>query len=215
VEDCAQAHGAASGGRKAGSWGRGCLLQVSTRPRTWSAGRCGAITDSDTQLADKVRSLRQYGWSSKYQCGVWPNSRHGRDAGGHPAAPKLPTWTAGMRAAARSPPVRTKRGGAGDRLSAGIWARATLRTFYVIPQAGPASESRGAKRPRHRNDIHYRSRNTCRGRPAQRPRRRSASGDGEGRARDPDPALLCGVARRRDSRRNCGLRALSQESRVG
>ncbi len=66
IEDCAQAHGASLGGRKAGSVGAlGCFSFYPTK-NLGALGDGGAITTSDAHLAAKVKSLRQYGWSSKY-----------------------------------------------------------------------------------------------------------------------------------------------------
>ncbi len=66
IEDCAQAHGALLQGRKAGSWGTlGCFSFYPTK-NLGALGDGGAITTSDPAIAAKVKSLRQYGWSSKY-----------------------------------------------------------------------------------------------------------------------------------------------------
>jgi dTDP-4-amino-4,6-dideoxygalactose transaminase len=76
VEDCAQAHGAAIGGRKAGSWGALACFSFYPTKNLGALGDGGAITTGDGQLADKVRSLRQYGWSGKYRCAEYGrNSR--------------------------------------------------------------------------------------------------------------------------------------------
>jgi dTDP-3-amino-2,3,6-trideoxy-4-keto-D-glucose/dTDP-3-amino-3,4,6-trideoxy-alpha-D-glucose/dTDP-2,6-dideoxy-D-kanosamine transaminase len=75
VEDCAQAHGASLGGRKAGSWGAlGCFSFYPTK-NLGALGDGGALTTNDEALARRVRSLRQYGWSSRYQC-----SEYGRNS---------------------------------------------------------------------------------------------------------------------------------------
>ena len=76
VEDCAQAHGAAMGGKKAGSWGALACFSFYPTKNLGALGDGGAITTNDENLAGRVRSLRQYGWSSKYQCGEYGrNSR--------------------------------------------------------------------------------------------------------------------------------------------
>jgi dTDP-4-amino-4,6-dideoxygalactose transaminase len=75
VEDCAQAHGASLDGRKAGRWGAlGCFSFYPTK-NLGALGDGGAITTTDDALARRVRSLRQYGWSSRYQC-----SEYGRNS---------------------------------------------------------------------------------------------------------------------------------------
>lgn len=67
IEDCAQAHGAARADRKAGSWGTlGCFSFYPTK-NLGAAGDGGAIVTADAALAQKVRALRQYGWTGKYR----------------------------------------------------------------------------------------------------------------------------------------------------
>ena len=68
VEDCAQAHGAAIGGRKAGSWGALACFSFYPTKNLGALGDGGAITTNDPQLGQRVKSLRQYGWSGKYRC---------------------------------------------------------------------------------------------------------------------------------------------------
>jgi dTDP-4-amino-4,6-dideoxygalactose transaminase len=76
VEDCAQAHGAAIGGRKAGSWGALACFSFYPTKNLGALGDGGAITTQNGELADRVKSLRQYGWSSKYRCAEYGrNSR--------------------------------------------------------------------------------------------------------------------------------------------
>jgi aminotransferase EvaB len=68
VEDCAQAHGAAIDGKKAGSWGALACFSFYPTKNLGALGDGGAITTNDPNLAQHVKSLRQYGWSGKYQC---------------------------------------------------------------------------------------------------------------------------------------------------
>jgi dTDP-4-amino-4,6-dideoxygalactose transaminase len=76
VEDCAQAHGAAIGGKKAGSWGALACFSFYPTKNLGALGDGGAVTTGDEHLAQRVRSLRQYGWSGKYQCAEYGrNSR--------------------------------------------------------------------------------------------------------------------------------------------
>lgn len=67
IEDCAQAHGARLGGRHAGSWGSvGCFSFYPTK-NLGALGDGGAVTTNDTELARRMRALRQYGWAAKYR----------------------------------------------------------------------------------------------------------------------------------------------------
>ena len=62
IEDCAQAHGAKWRGRTVGTFGAvGCFSFYPTK-NLGCIGDGGAIVSNDLQLAEKIRSLRQYGW---------------------------------------------------------------------------------------------------------------------------------------------------------
>jgi dTDP-4-amino-4,6-dideoxygalactose transaminase len=77
IEDCAQAHGAERGGRKAGSFGAlGCFSFYPTK-NLGALGDGGAIVTSDSRLAEALRELRQYGWQTKYYA-VRPGGRNSR-----------------------------------------------------------------------------------------------------------------------------------------
>jgi aminotransferase EvaB len=66
VEDCAQAHGARDGTRAAGTFGDvGCFSFYPTK-NLGAIGDGGAIITGDDQIAARVRTLRQYGWDTKY-----------------------------------------------------------------------------------------------------------------------------------------------------
>ena len=66
IEDCAQAHGARVEDRRAGSIGDvGCFSFYPTK-NLGAIGDGGAITTNDPAIAQAVRRLRQYGWSTKY-----------------------------------------------------------------------------------------------------------------------------------------------------
>ncbi|HEX4703407.1 MAG TPA: DegT/DnrJ/EryC1/StrS family aminotransferase, partial [Pseudonocardiaceae bacterium] len=65
VEDAAQAVGATSGGRPAGSYGLGCFSLYATKNITTAEG--GVITTSDAAVADRLRVLRNQGMRARYQ----------------------------------------------------------------------------------------------------------------------------------------------------
>lgn len=66
VEDCAQAHGATVGGRKAGTWGQLAAFSFYPTKNLGALGDGGAVCGSDPVLLDKARALRQYGWRRRY-----------------------------------------------------------------------------------------------------------------------------------------------------
>jgi dTDP-3-amino-3,4,6-trideoxy-alpha-D-glucose transaminase len=66
VEDCAQAHGAALGGRVAGSIGVcGCFSFYPSK-NLGALGDGGMVVTDDAALAAKLRRLRVYGWEKRY-----------------------------------------------------------------------------------------------------------------------------------------------------
>ncbi len=68
IEDCAQAHGAHdSQNRKAGSFGHASSFSFYPTKNLGAIGDGGAVLTSDKSVAERVRKLRQYGWSKKYQ----------------------------------------------------------------------------------------------------------------------------------------------------
>lgn len=66
LEDCAQAHGAMSGGQKTGSMGDAAGFSFYPAKNLGALGDGGAITTRDAELAGVLRSLRNYGSSRKY-----------------------------------------------------------------------------------------------------------------------------------------------------
>jgi dTDP-3-amino-2,3,6-trideoxy-4-keto-D-glucose/dTDP-3-amino-3,4,6-trideoxy-alpha-D-glucose/dTDP-2,6-dideoxy-D-kanosamine transaminase len=105
IEDCAQAHGASRDGRRAGSIGlAGCFSFYPTK-NLGALGDGGAVVTGDVAIADAVRSLRQYGWSSKYVA-ARPGGRNSRldELQAAVLAAKLPLldgWNARRRGIAR------------------------------------------------------------------------------------------------------------------
>lgn len=77
IEDCAQAHGAALQGRRAGSFGQlGCFSFYPTK-NLGAVGDGGAVVTNEPVLNGRIRQLRQYGWAGKYrvEAGGGRNSR--------------------------------------------------------------------------------------------------------------------------------------------
>jgi dTDP-4-amino-4,6-dideoxygalactose transaminase len=66
VEDCAQAHGATIAGRKAGTWGDAAAYSFYPTKNLGALGDGGGVFTKDAGIADRVRLLRQYGWSHRY-----------------------------------------------------------------------------------------------------------------------------------------------------
>ncbi len=63
IEDCAQAHGAQYKGRPAGSFGDLACYSFYPTKNLGALGDGGAVTGRAPALLDKVRLLREYGWS--------------------------------------------------------------------------------------------------------------------------------------------------------
>jgi dTDP-3-amino-3,4,6-trideoxy-alpha-D-glucose transaminase len=63
IEDCAQAHGAAYAGKPAGSFGHLACFSFYPTKNLGAIGDGGAVVGSDASLLDKVRLLREYGWT--------------------------------------------------------------------------------------------------------------------------------------------------------
>lgn len=66
IEDCAQAHGAGVGDRKAGAWGQLAAFSFYPTKNLGAFGDAGAVVGSDPALLEKVQLLRQYGWRRRY-----------------------------------------------------------------------------------------------------------------------------------------------------
>ena len=77
IEDCAQAHGASRGGRRAGAWGTvGCFSFYPTK-NLGAIGDSGAVVTDNDGLAATLKSLREYGWERKYHADL-PGGRNSR-----------------------------------------------------------------------------------------------------------------------------------------
>lgn len=67
LEDSAQSHGAMIDGKKAGNWGDASGFSFYPGKNLGALGDAGAITTNDTQLAETLRALRNYGSHEKYK----------------------------------------------------------------------------------------------------------------------------------------------------
>jgi len=66
VEDCAQAHGAAWRGRRAGSFGDAAAFSFYPTKNLGAVGDGGILVTADAEVAERARLLRQYGWKERY-----------------------------------------------------------------------------------------------------------------------------------------------------
>jgi dTDP-4-amino-4,6-dideoxygalactose transaminase len=66
IEDCAQSHGAAIGGKTTGTFGDAATSSFYPTKNLGAIGDGGAVVTHDTTLAARVRELRQYGWKARY-----------------------------------------------------------------------------------------------------------------------------------------------------
>jgi len=63
LEDCAQAHGAKHAGRRAGSWGRAAGFSFYPTKNLGAFGDGGMVITNDEKLAERIRLIRNYGYS--------------------------------------------------------------------------------------------------------------------------------------------------------
>ena len=76
IEDCSQAHGATLGGRKVGTMGDVACFSLYPTKNLGALGDGGVISTADSQLADRIAAIRQYGWKERYiSAEVGVNSR--------------------------------------------------------------------------------------------------------------------------------------------
>lgn len=67
LEDSAQSHGASFEGRKAGAWGDASGFSFYPGKNLGALGDAGAITTNDSELAETLKALRNYGSHKKYE----------------------------------------------------------------------------------------------------------------------------------------------------
>jgi dTDP-4-amino-4,6-dideoxygalactose transaminase len=66
IEDCAQAHGAVAGERRAGTIGVAAAFSFYPTKNLGAFGDGGAVVTSDAQLDERLRLVRQYGQAGRY-----------------------------------------------------------------------------------------------------------------------------------------------------
>ena len=66
IEDCAQSHGAAFQGCKTGAWGHIAAFSFYPTKNLGALGDGGMVVTDDPHLAERARSLREYGWRERY-----------------------------------------------------------------------------------------------------------------------------------------------------
>jgi len=66
IEDCAQAPGARYHGKPVGSWGQVAAFSFYPTKNLGAYGDGGALVTNEASLAERARSLRQYGWKERY-----------------------------------------------------------------------------------------------------------------------------------------------------
>jgi dTDP-3-amino-2,3,6-trideoxy-4-keto-D-glucose/dTDP-3-amino-3,4,6-trideoxy-alpha-D-glucose/dTDP-2,6-dideoxy-D-kanosamine transaminase len=66
VEDCAQSIGARFGGKQSGTFGDVATTSFYPTKNLAALGDGGAVYTNDEKIASSVRTMRQYGWDSKY-----------------------------------------------------------------------------------------------------------------------------------------------------
>lgn len=70
LEDCAQAHGAKVGGKRVGTFGEAACFSFYPTKNLGALGDGGAVVTGSKSIDEKLRLLRQYGWTSKYRVSV-------------------------------------------------------------------------------------------------------------------------------------------------
>ncbi len=75
VEDCAQAHGAELGGRRAGSIGDAAAFSFYPTKNLGALGDGGAVVTNDARVAEQARLLRNYGERERFE-----HVLHGRNS---------------------------------------------------------------------------------------------------------------------------------------
>ncbi len=70
IEDCAQAIGAIEEGKRVGTIGHVGTFSFYPTKNLGAIGDGGALATNDSEIAQKILELRQYGWTSKYKIDI-------------------------------------------------------------------------------------------------------------------------------------------------
>jgi dTDP-4-amino-4,6-dideoxygalactose transaminase len=134
VEDAAQAHGARVRGRRVGALGDAAAFSFYPSKNLGALGDGGAVTTDDTELADQLRLLRNYGTRNRYEIEVaGVNSRLAEIQAAVLAAklPRLDGWNA-RRARLAAVYDETLAGAPGVRLPRPpAWAEPVWHLYVV------------------------------------------------------------------------------------
>jgi len=65
LEDCAQSHGASMRGRRTGTFGLAAAFSFYPTKNLGACGDGGAVATGDAALAERLRRIRQYGWTTR------------------------------------------------------------------------------------------------------------------------------------------------------
>jgi dTDP-4-amino-4,6-dideoxygalactose transaminase len=66
LEDASQAHGAAIGGRRVGSFGAAAAFSLYPTKNLGALGDAGVLVTNDEEIAAQARRLREYGWRPRF-----------------------------------------------------------------------------------------------------------------------------------------------------
>jgi dTDP-4-amino-4,6-dideoxygalactose transaminase len=66
LEDASQAHGAAIGGRRVGSFGAASAFSLYPTKNLGALGDAGVLVTDDEEVAGRARRLREYGWRPRF-----------------------------------------------------------------------------------------------------------------------------------------------------
>lgn len=97
IEDAAQAIGAESGGRRAGGMGMAACLSFYPTKNLGGAGDGGMITTNNTELAERLRMLRDHGFKKRYHAEILGETSGSTQFRPLFCASSFVIWTVGQR----------------------------------------------------------------------------------------------------------------------